>query len=510
MTTNQLLRAESISKHYDGIAALQGANFSVAKGEVHALVGENGAGKSTLARIIAGATRADGGRIFFEENEVSIASPLDAQRLGIAIIFQELDLFPHLTIAENIVIGNLKLERHAFVSRKELDRWCQPFLDQVGVADNPRTALANLPIARMQLVAIARALSLDARLILMDEPTSSLSDDSVERLFSTVNRLKQGGVSVVFVSHKLKEIFRICDTITVLRDGSTIGTRTTQSTDANEIVTMMAGRPLKDRPSVQREVSNDVLLSVSQLTTDRIQNISFSLRRGEVLGVAGLVGAGRSELGAALFGFRQLIRGEIQISGRPVRISSPRAAIGAGVGMLPEDRKLQGLMMQMSVLENSTMAVLRRYQSWGIIRRKKELAAMETVHQRTALKASSPDVPVSTLSGGNQQKVLLAKWLLMEPGVLFLDDPTRGIDVAAKADVYEIIHAAASRGMGIIFVSSELPELLQCCDRIMVLHEGRNAGILEGAQATQESIMVLATATARATGPRPYLHDGPE
>jgi len=241
-----------------------------------------------------------------------------------------------------------------------------------------------------------------------------------------------------------------------------------------------------------------VLLSVSQLTTGRIQNISFDLRRGEVLGVAGLVGAGRSELGAALFGLRRLVRGRVQINGQPVEISSPRAAIEAGVGMLPEDRKLQGLMMQMTVLENSSMAVLPRYQSWGIIRRKKELVAMEAVHQRTALKAASPDVPVSTLSGGNQQKVLLAKWLLMEPAVLFLDDPTRGIDVAAKADIYETIHAAASRGMGIIFVSSELPELLQCCHRIMVLHEGRNAGILEGAQATQESIMALATATAPA------------
>jgi ABC-type sugar transport system ATPase subunit len=365
--------------------------------------------------------------------------------------------------------------------------------------------LRNLPIAQMQLVAIARALSLEARLILMDEPTSSLSDEAVERLFETVNRLKQSGVSVVFVSHKLKEIFRICDRITVLRDGKTVGTRIAKDTDASEIVTLMAGRPLKERPPLKRKVSSEVLLSVSQLSTTEIDGISFDLRRGEVLGVAGLVGAGRSELGAALFGLRQLVRGRVQIGGQPVKISSPRAAIGARVGMLPEDRKLQGLMMQMSVLENSTMAVLHRYQSWGLLKRGKELAAMEAVHHRTALKAASPDLPVSSLSGGNQQKVLLAKWLLMEPAVLFLDDPTRGIDVAAKADIYEIIDAAASRGMGIIFVSSELPELLQCCDRIMVLHEGRNVGILEGAQATQESIMALATATAPAVTNRAGL-----
>jgi ABC-type sugar transport system ATPase subunit len=502
MTSTELLRVENATKRYDGVYALRSANFSVAKGEVHALVGENGAGKSTLARIVAGATRADAGKIFFEGREVSISSPLDAQRLGISIIFQELDLFPHLTIAENIVIGNLTLERHAFVRRKDLDRLCQPLLDQVGAVDNPRTVVANLPIAQMQLVAIARALSLEARLILMDEPTSSLSDDAVERLFASVSRLKQGGVSVVFVSHRLKEIFRICERITVLRDGSTVGTRARQDTDANEIVTMMAGRPLKERLPVTREISSDVLLSVSQLTTGKIRDISFDLRRGEILGVSGLMGAGRSELGAALFGFRRLVKGRIQIGGQPVKITSPRAAIAAGFGMLPEDRKLQGLMMQMSVLENGTMAVLQRYQSWGLLRRKEERAAMETVHQRTALKAAAPDAPVSSLSGGNQQKVLLAKWLLVEPAVLFLDDPTRGIDVAAKADIYQIIDAAASRGMGIIFVSSELPELLQCCDRIMVLHEGRNAGIVDGSQATQESIMALATATGPA-------HSGP-
>jgi ABC-type sugar transport system ATPase subunit len=496
MTATELLRIENVTKRYDGVYALQDAHFSVSTGEVHALVGENGAGKSTLARIITGATRADGGKIFFDGREISISSPLHAQRLGISIIFQELDLFPHLTIAENLVIGNLMLERHAVVRRREMNRWCRPFLEQVGATDDPRTLLGNLPIAHMQLVAIARALSLQAKLILMDEPTSSLSEEAVERLFATVTRLKQNGVSVVFVSHKLKEIFRICDRITVLRDGRTIGTRVTRETDANEIVSMMAGRPLMERPPRKQEVSNDVLLSVSKLSTKKIQNLSFDLRRGEVLGVAGLVGAGRSALGAALFGLQRLLGGEIRLNSRVVRITSPRAAVGAGIGMLPEDRKLQGLMMQMSVLENSTMAVLERYQSWGLLRRRKELEALESVSCRTALKAASPDVPVSTLSGGNQQKVLLAKWLLAEPAVLFLDDPTRGIDVAAKADIYEIIAAAAGRGIGIIFVSSELPELLHCCDRIMVLHEGRNAGILERALATQETIMALATATA--------------
>ena len=491
----ELLRAEGVTKHYDGVYALQGAGFAVAQGEVHALMGENGAGKSTLAKIIAGAVHADSGRIFLRGQQVSITSPLDAQRLGISIIFQELDLFPHLTVAENIAIGNLTVERNPFVRRRQLDVFCRPLLDQVGVTHSARTPLGQLPIAQMQLVAIARALSLEAKLILMDEPTSSLSDDAVERLFETIRALRGSGVSVVLVSHKIKEIFRICDRITVLRDGITVGTRTVNRTGADELIGMMAGRALRERSRLRHKVSRRVLLSVSHLSTDELHDISFDLRRGEVLGVAGLVGAGRSELGAALFGLSRLRGGEIKVDGRIIKITSPQAAIRAGLALLPEDRKLQGLMMQMSVLENSTMAVLPRFRAGGMLKRRKEIAAMEQVHQRTALKTASYDIPVSRLSGGNQQKVLLAKWLLAEPEVLFLDEPTRGIDVSAKADIYERIDDMAAAGKGIVFVSSELPELLQCCDRIMVLHEGRNAGILEGASATQERIMGLATAT---------------
>ena len=491
----ELLRAEAVTKHYDGVFALQGARFSVADGEVHALMGENGAGKSTLAKIIAGAVQADHAETLFRGRKVSISSPLDAQRLGISIIFQELDLFPHLTVAENVAIGNLTIEGSPYVRRQELDSACQPFLDQAGVTNSPGRLLGELPIAQMQLVAIARALSLEAKLILMDEPTSSLSDDAVERLFETIRGLKRRGVSIVLVSHKIKEIFSICDRITVLRDGVTVGTRAVSQTDANELITMMAGRSLKERSRLRHQVSGKVVLSVSHLSTDHIRDISFELRRGEVLGVAGLVGAGRSELGAALFGLSRVRGGEIRLNGRNVKMTSPRAAIKAGLALLPEDRKLQGLMMQMSVMENGTMAVLPRFRSGGMLNRRDQIAAMDGVAKRTALKAASYDIAVSSLSGGNQQKVLLAKWLLADPEVLFLDEPTRGIDVSAKADIYEMIDDVASAGKGIIFVSSELPELLQCCDRIMVLHEGRNTGILEAAGATQEAIMSLATAT---------------
>jgi ABC-type sugar transport system ATPase subunit len=500
MTPVELLRAEKIVKHYDGVYALRGANFSVNAGEVHALMGENGAGKSTLAKIIAGAVLADAGQLFFRGKQASFSSPLDAQRLGIAIIFQELDQFPHLTVGENIVIGNVAVERGSYVNFRRLDEFCEPFLRQVGIDRNPRTPLSALSIAQKQLVAIARALSLRAKLILMDEPTSSLFDDAVERLFGLISTLKQNGVSIVFVSHKMKEIFRICDRITVLRDGETVGIQATRGTSTEQIITMMAGRELKETSRPKHQVSDDVLLSVSQLTTDFVSDISFELRRGEVLGIGGLVGAGRSELGAALFGLDRIRAGTMKLGRRVITTRNPRQAMENGVGLLPEDRRLQGLMMQMSVVENTTLAVLSRFRSGGLLRHGRETAAMRVVHDRTRLKTTSYEAPVSALSGGNQQKVLLAKWLLVDPEVLYLDDPTRGIDVAAKRDIYEIIDEQASRGKGIIFVSSELPELLQCCDRILVLHEGRSMGILDSKYATQEAIMALATATPSSAG----------
>ncbi|MBI3470459.1 MAG: sugar ABC transporter ATP-binding protein [Candidatus Solibacter usitatus] len=490
----ELLRAEGIHKHYDGVRALVDARFSVLPGEVHALVGENGAGKSTLAQIIAGALRADSGEMAWNGQPVKVSSPADAQRLGIAMIFQELDLFPHLSVAENLVIGNLARERRPWVGFRALDDYCRPYLEAAGLKYNPRTPVHTLPIGHRQLVALARALSLNARLILMDEPTSSLSEDGVDRLFGLVQGLKRSGVSVVFVSHRMREIFRISDRITVLRDGATIGTRVTSETDVDEILAMMAGREVKDAGRQTRRVSAEVLLSVSGLTTARIHDISFELRRGEVLGVAGLVGAGRSELGAALFGMDPWTAGEVRMKGVPIRPRTPGEAMRLGIGLLPEDRKIEGLMMGMTVLENSTMAVAGRFSRAGFVRAGQEREAARQAHHGAALKRPSEDVAVSTLSGGNQQKVLLVKWLLADPEVLFLDDPTRGIDVGAKRDIYQIIERLAAAGKGILLVSSELPELLRCCDRILVLRDGRNAGLLDAKTATQEEILSLATA----------------
>jgi ribose transport system ATP-binding protein len=461
---------------------LCGASFGLAAGEVHALIGENGAGKSTLAKIIAGSVRADAGETFIDDSPVEIKHPLDAQRLGIGIIYQELDLFPHLSVAENIAIGRP-------VKFSELSRFAQPFLDQVGLAASPRTMLGSLRAGEMQLVAIARALASHARILIMDEPSSSLFDDAVERLFRLIADLKKRGVAIVYVSHRMDEIFRICDRATVLRDGVTVGTRVIAEATPDELIRMMVGREIESAPRPV-PVAGPVLLSVSDLCTAKLQDISFELRKGEVLGIAGLVGAGRSELGAALFGLDRRRSGTIRLEGREIHPRSPAEAIKLGIALVPEDRKREGLMMQMSVAEN---AALGRFTRLGMIDAAEEAAALDPVFRGLRLKTASPSARVSTLSGGNQQKVLLARCLLRNPRVLFLDDPTRGIDVGAKQEIYSIIEALKSEGKGIIFVSSELPELLRSADRILVMREGRGIAILDAAEATQERIMKSAT-----------------
>ena len=466
-----VLTAEGISKHYGGVYALMGARFEVRAGEVHALVGENGAGKSTLARVLAGSTKADGGTISIDGQTVHIGSPLDAQRLGIGIIYQELDLFPSLSVGENVVIGNL----HSAAQR--IEKFCRPFLEQVGLACDIRQPVSSLPIGQRQLLAIARALSMSARVILMDEPTSSLSGDAAERLFGLIGELKQRGVAIVYVSHKMDEILRLASRATVLRDGETIGTVDVASTSTGELIRMMVGRELKATERPQR-TAGEIVLSVRGLSTSKLSGASFDLHRGEVLGIAGLVGSGRSELGAALYGLDRVTGGTIDAR--------------AKIGLVPEDRRLQGLMMQMSVVENSTLPVLKRMSRYGWLNRRREAAELGPVARQLALSCPSLDSPVSQLSGGNQQKVLLSRWLLVRPGVLFLDDPTRGIDVGAKQDVYRIIDELAAEGAAILLVSSELPELLRCSDRILVLRDGRIVARYDAREATQEKIMAAA------------------
>jgi ABC-type sugar transport system ATPase subunit len=445
-------------------------------------MGENGAGKSTLARAIAGIVRTDAGDFRIDGQPVTISSPLDAQRLGIGIIHQELDLFPNLTAGENIVIGNLHFPEGQWSRPRRIEAFCRPFLDQVGLTCPVRQPAASLSIAQRQLLAIARALSMNARLLLMDEPTSSLFDDNVERLFHLIGDLRGRGVSVVYVSHKMDEIFRIADRITVMRDAETVGTLETPATTTNELIRLMVGRELANTESPRPETPAEVILQLDKVNTKRLQNVTFDLRRGEILGVAGLVGAGRSELGAALFGLDRIMSGTMTLSGAPFAPRSPRDAIRRGIGLVPEDRRGEGLMMSMSVLENASFAAR------GNVR-----AEFAEVARQLALQCPSSDTTVGHLSGGNQQKVLLARWLLLHPDVLFLDDPTRGIDVAAKHDIYRLIAELSASGKAVILVSSELPELLRCCHRILVLREGRVTAIYDSPEATQEKIMAAAT-----------------
>jgi ABC-type sugar transport system ATPase subunit len=490
-----LLRVEGVSKRYGNMYALKGASFALYAGEVHALMGENGAGKSTLARIIAGATRPSTATLMLEGKPVTIRTPQDAQMLGISIIYQELDLFQHQTIAENIVMRNPRFREGIFTSRIQIKAFCLPYLQQVGLGHIDLTrVVSSLSLSEMQLVAIARALSMEARILLMDEPTSSLMDDAVDRLFLLIEKLKAAGVAIVYVSHKMDEIFRICDRITVLRDGVTIGTRKIAETNIQEVIEMMVGREIVQNVRSHHHVSESVLLSADKLTTRKLKEVSFQLHRGEVVGIAGLVGAGRSELGAALFGLDVIRSGTVRLDGKDFLPRSAADAMRHRVGLVPEDRKLEGLMMRMSVLENGTMAVLPRLQRFGFIDRKQEARELDVIHTRLALKFTSLTDPVSSLSGGNQQKTLLARWLMLNPDVLFLDDPARGIDVAAKQDIYLMIDELAASGKGVLLVSSELPELLRCCDRILVLNKGKLAATLP-ADTTQELIMAAATET---------------
>jgi ABC-type sugar transport system ATPase subunit len=492
-----VLRAENISKSYGGVSALKNVSFAVRPAEVHALMGENGAGKSTLIKILAGAAKPDAGRILLNGQPVSIHNPLDSQRLGIGIVYQELDLFPNLTVGENIVIRNLNFPELSIVNFRRIDSFCRPFLEQVGFAASTRAITSSLQIGQLQLIALARALSMNARVILMDEPTSSLAEDGAARLLDLVRKLRDTGIGIVYVSHKMDEVFSVCDRATILRDGETIAVEEIQSTTSDTLIRMMVGRDLDKRERSASSLGANVLLSVRGLSTKKLRDISFDLHEGEVLGVAGLVGAGRSELGAALFGLDRLETGEIRIKGRKADYRSPAAAISQGIGLLPEDRKLQGLMMQMSVLENSSLSVIGRMQRFGFINRQQEREAVEPIYQQLRLKSASRSSSVSALSGGNQQKALLARWLMIDPDVLFLDDPARGIDVGAKQDIYRIIATLAAARKGLILVSSELPELLNCCDRILVLSEGRLAGDFTASEASQEAIMAAAISTQR-------------
>ena len=498
-----LLEVTGLSKRYPGVQALDGVSFDLASGEIHGLLGENGAGKSTLLKILAGAEAPDSGRITVDGQAHRLSRPQDAQALGIATIYQELNLLPNLTVAENVFIGREPGGR-AFLSWRRLAARTREVTARIGLKIDPMAIVRDLSVAEQQMVEIARALSQDARLIIMDEPTSALSDTEVESLFGIIRELRTSGLGIIFVTHRLDEVMRICDRATVLRDGRLVGTRAVAEVTVDELIGMMVGRSAAElfTPLAPRAVGEVILeargISRRGNTLDPratvLDDVNLEVRKGEILGLAGLMGSGRTELARCIFGADAFQGGEVRIGGRTVAIRSPQDAIRAGIGLVPEDRKQQALFLALAVRSNLSLAALGRVlRLRALVDEHAELELVARYRKSLNIRMASPDQLVGNLSGGNQQKVVLARWLALEPRILIVDEPTRGIDVAAKSEVHQLLDRMARSGIAIIAISSELPEVLAIADRIMVMRQGRVVGDVPRAEASEEILMQMMT-----------------
>ena len=488
------LEIEGLSKGFDGVQALKDARFSVIGGEVHALLGENGAGKSTLIKIVCGALQRDAGTIRWSGELVEFRKPADATAMGIRVIHQHLSTIDHLSVRENLTLGTER-SRFGFIDRGESRERAARALEQLGADLDLDQAVGGLRIAEKQLVEIARAITLDARLLIMDEPTASLGDREAEALFDVIRLLRGNGVAVIYISHRLEEVLSLADRITVLRDGHTVGTVDAADTDRDQLVQMMVGKPPSHavRPPVEL---GRTILEVDELCTDTgLCDVSLELRAGEILGVYGLLGSGRTELARAICGADPVRSGTISIDGQPVRLHSPRDGRHAGVGLVPEDRTAQALFAGSSVRENITSASEDLISRWGWLRSSVERKLAEEVVDDLRVRTPSIEQRVANLSGGNQQKVVLGRWLIRSPHILVLDDPTVGVDVGAKDEIYRIIGDMTSAGTGVLFISSDLPELLALSDRLIVMHQGRVTGSLSGRDTSQAEILHLAMGT---------------
>jgi len=496
LTAQPLLSACGISKAFGGTPVLQNVSLDLWPGEVHVLMGENGAGKSTFNKILSGVHTPDSGEILLNGQAVSIASPAAAQAHGIALLHQEPIIFPDLDVAENIFVGRQPQKGPwRSINWHSMYEQAGELLNSLGVQIDPHERMGGLSVAAHQMVEMARAMSQNARVLIMDEPTASLSPDEVADLFRIVRDLRAQGVALVFISHRLEEVFEIGDRITVLRDGEFVNTVTPAETTKEEIIRMMVGRPLSSLFEREAGSIGEPLLKVEGLTrTGHFRNISFEVKAGEIVGMAGLVGAGRTEVSEAIFGVTQLDAGKVFLDGKPVNIRSPRQAVQLGLAYVPEDRQQHGLLLSMTIAENITLPVLKQFAQMGWLRARQEREVAQQYTAKLHLRAAR-DVSQAAgeLSGGNQQKVVLAKWLLSQPRVLILDEPTRGIDIGAKAEVHRIMGELASQGMAILMISSELPEILAMSDRVLVMREGRLTGEFNRAEATQEKIMAAAT-----------------
>ena len=501
-----LLEMRGITKSFPGVRALDGVTFSLGAGELHALVGENGAGKSTLMKVLGGVYPYPEyeGEIVVDGRERRFRGVHDAEAAGVAVVYQELSLVKELTIGENVFLGR-EPSRAGFVRWEELYARTARLLDELHLDLEPRASAGALGVGRQQLVEIAKALSHDARILVLDEPTAALADAEVETLFAILERLRARGVGIVYISHRLEEVFRIADTITVLRDGRTVATHRAADLDEPRVISLMVGREVNSIFPERRHDAGAIALEARGVTVEDpdtpgrrlVDGVSFAVRRGEVLGIAGLMGAGRSDLLAALFGAHAgRVSGEVVVDGAPARIRTPSDAIERGIAFVTEDRKRFGLVLEHAVLANMTLAGLASVAGRVFVDGDRERAAAGRVARDLRVRAASLDVPAGTLSGGNQQKVVLGKWLLTEPRVLLLDEPTRGIDVGARQEIYEQIEALAGAGLAIVLVSSELPEVLGLSDRVIVLRGGRVAGEFARAEATPEGVMACAAGGA--------------
>jgi len=502
-----LLDMRGISKTFPGVRALDNVNLSVCAGEVHALMGENGAGKSTLMKILSGAYDADpGGEILIAGDKARIDSPLAARELGVAVIYQELSLAPNLSVAENIHAGR-ELRRWGMVDRRAMERACDDVLKRLGASFGPATLVGALSIAERQLVEIARAIHAQARILVMDEPTTPLSSRETERLFKLIRQLRLDGLAIVYISHRMAEVYELSDRVSVLRDGAYVGTLTRDELNPARLVAMMVGRDISGfyKKAHAPYDPGHVVLAVRDVADGRrVRGCSLALHAGEVLGIAGLVGAGRTELARLIFGAEPRTRGEIAIEGRPLAVHTPRDAIDAGLVYLTEDRKHQGLFLDMSVRDNVNVTVSRRDARFGVLDRARAAARAREAVRALSIRVPDVRINVGALSGGNQQKVLLSRLLETRPRVLILDEPTRGVDIGAKSEIYRIINDLSKAGVGIIVISSELPEIIGVADRVLVMREGEFAGELgghSGRPITQEAIVGLAT------GSQPALNE---
>ena len=489
------LEAEGISKFFPGVKALDNVSLRVRPGTVHALMGENGAGKSTLMKCLIGIYRPDKGSIRVKGEPVEFTDTMDALRSGISMIHQELNPILDMTVYENIFVGR-ELRKNGLVDKKAEIEQAQKLIEECGLHVSPKETLRNLTVAQCQLIEIIKAISVNAKVIIMDEPTAAITDREVELLFGHIRRLKEKGVAIIYISHRMAEIFSICDRVSVYRDGQYIGTGTTTELDEGQLIKMMVGREITDvYPKLEADIGEVVFEAKNIVRADnKVKGVSLSVRRGEILGIGGLVGAGRSELVEGIFGMHALSQGEIFVHGKRVKISSPQDIIKQGVALITEDRKVTGLNLSGTVNDNIAMVAIKKLLTHGLYNKGKARRASEEYIEKLNIKTPSADQIVGNLSGGNQQKIVIAKWLLNDPDIIILDEPTRGIDVGAKRDIYLLLGNLVRQGKAVIMISSEIPELMGICDRIMVMCEGNYSGEVSREEFSQERIMTLASA----------------